>query len=153
MTSTGTKASLSAWCAAGWGIPSQLRSITISGSPMPTLIEPLRWARKPRPFTTNSRAFARLSTAGQSGLETTIDKKPLENKGKVDARYPKSPSVTTYQYPLGESNPCLRTENPMSWATRRRGRRAGTAFDRRHSIVASCRDVNLTVRFFFKASR
>ena len=25
------------------------------------------------------------------------------------------------QYPLGESNPCLRTENPMSWATRRRG--------------------------------
>ena len=31
----------------------------------------------------------------------------------------------TIQYPLGESNPCLRTENPMSWATRRRGR--GTA--------------------------
>jgi hypothetical protein len=26
------------------------------------------------------------------------------------------------QYPLGESNPCSRTENPMSWATRRRGR-------------------------------
>ena len=26
------------------------------------------------------------------------------------------------KYPLGESNPCLRTENPMSWATRRRGR-------------------------------
>ena len=25
------------------------------------------------------------------------------------------------EYPLGESNPCLRTENPMSWATRRRG--------------------------------
>ena len=25
------------------------------------------------------------------------------------------------KYPLGESNPCLRTENPMSWATRRRG--------------------------------
>jgi len=25
------------------------------------------------------------------------------------------------QYPLGESNPCLWTENPMSWATRRRG--------------------------------
>jgi hypothetical protein len=24
-------------------------------------------------------------------------------------------------YPLGESNPCSRTENPMSWATRRRG--------------------------------
>ena len=24
-------------------------------------------------------------------------------------------------YPLGESNPCTRTENPMSWATRRRG--------------------------------
>ena len=26
------------------------------------------------------------------------------------------------EHPLGESNPCLRTENPMSWATRRRGR-------------------------------
>lgn len=25
------------------------------------------------------------------------------------------------KYPLGESNPCSRTENPMSWATRRRG--------------------------------
>ena len=25
------------------------------------------------------------------------------------------------EHPLGESNPCLRTENPMSWATRRRG--------------------------------
>ena len=25
------------------------------------------------------------------------------------------------EYPLGESNPCRRTENPMSWATRRRG--------------------------------
>ena len=24
-------------------------------------------------------------------------------------------------YPLGESNPCFRTENPASWATRRRG--------------------------------
>ncbi len=30
---------------------------------------------------------------------------------------------TNSQYPLGESNPCLRTENPMSWATRRRGLR------------------------------
>ena len=27
----------------------------------------------------------------------------------------------TYEYPLGESNPCFRTENPTSWATRRRG--------------------------------
>lgn len=27
------------------------------------------------------------------------------------------------QYPQGESNPCLRTENPMSWATRRWGQR------------------------------
>lgn len=25
------------------------------------------------------------------------------------------------QYPLGDSNPCYRTENPGSWATRRRG--------------------------------
>jgi len=25
------------------------------------------------------------------------------------------------EYPLGESNPCFRTENPTSWATRRRG--------------------------------
>ena len=30
--------------------------------------------------------------------------------------------VAETKHPLGESNPCLRTENPMSWATRRRGR-------------------------------
>ena len=34
------------------------------------------------------------------------------------------------QYPLGESNPCLRTENPMSWATRRRGQAALVGIDR-----------------------
>src|SRR5688572_32627700 len=26
------------------------------------------------------------------------------------------------EYPLGDLNPCYRTENPGSWATRRRGR-------------------------------
>lgn len=31
-------------------------------------------------------------------------------------------SFEVIQYPLGESNPCYRTENPGSWATRRRGR-------------------------------
>ena len=29
---------------------------------------------------------------------------------------------TACQYPLRESNPCPRTENPISWASRRRGR-------------------------------
>ena len=36
----------------------------------------------------------------------------------------------TAKYPLGESNPCLRTENPMSWATRRRGLKKISAGDR-----------------------
>ena len=48
-------------------------------------------------------------------------------------------SVGVAEYPLGESNPCLRTENPMSWATRRRGQvLLGRGFvakrDRRRSL-------------------
>src|SRR5262245_55925661 len=38
---------------------------------------------------------------------------------------PTKNAIKTYgvsrEYPLGESNPCCRTENPESWATRRRG--------------------------------
>ena len=55
----------------------------------------------------------------------------------------KKPEESGLQYPLGESNPCLRTENPMSWATRRRGRgmkgyRLGFAveFNIYHGLVA-----------------
>ncbi len=35
----------------------------------------------------------------------------------------RKPLQSGSKYPLGESNPCLWTENPMSWATRRRGLR------------------------------
>jgi hypothetical protein len=47
--------------------------------------------------------------------------KPLDAKGLCSvARFPAKHHCKV-QYPLGESNPCRRTENPMSWATRRRG--------------------------------
>ena len=41
------------------------------------------------------------------------------------------------QYPLGESNPCSRTENPMSWATRRRGQQTSKLHIGRSLGVAS----------------
>ena len=49
----------------------------------------------------------------------------------VDEKNPvKTGLLTPFKYPLGESNPCLRTENPMSWATRRRGLKKISAGDR-----------------------
>lgn len=32
------------------------------------------------------------------------------------------------KYPLGDSNPCFRTENPTSWASRRRGQTSSLSF-------------------------
>ncbi len=49
----------------------------------------------------------------------------MRKKTRVNGGSAKSSGfVDAVEYPLGESNPCLRTENPMSWATRRRGRAA-----------------------------
>ena len=45
------------------------------------------------------------------------------------------------KYPLGESNPCFRTENPTSWATRRRGHKGRTTppSEPRASQESKCR--------------
>jgi hypothetical protein len=56
-------------------------------------------------------------------------------------------TVHSHQYPLGESNPCRRTENPMSWATRRRGRVAtGIGLDGRQVEILEFPSLNRPVR-------
>lgn len=46
--------------------------------------------------------------------------------GRKRANFPEKTKKPLFpratKYPLGDSNPCCRTENPESWATRRRGR-------------------------------
>jgi len=53
--------------------------------------------------------------------ESQETQKALVAKGLERLSKARDGSNGLSQYPLGESNPCLRTENPMSWATRRRG--------------------------------
>ena len=68
-----------------------------------------------------------------SKTKTLACRFPRENTGKSPACQRMAPPAikASGQYPLGESNPCFRTENPTSWATRRRGqtrrRRTGRA--------------------------
>ena len=57
-----------------------------------------------------------------AGTNPTNRRNPLPAQQKSE---PLRPSATTREeYPVGESNPCCRTENPESWATRRTGRTA-----------------------------
>jgi len=58
--------------------------------------------------------------------ESQETQKALGNKGLERSSKTECNPMELHQYPLGESNPCLRTENPMSWATRRRGRWAAS---------------------------
>ena len=60
------------------------------------------------------------------------DKKPVIRPLRENEKGPEFPglsrpisSVNFMEYPLRESNPCPRTENPISWASRRRGRAGG----------------------------
>lgn len=53
--------------------------------------------------------------------ESQETQKALADKGLERSSKTECNSIELHQYPLGESNPCLRTENPASWATRRRG--------------------------------
>lgn len=70
---------------------------------------------------TEERAGKRKTPKARKDL--TLRKiRPISSQNLVFARFT--------QYPLGDSNPCSRTENPMSWASRRRGQDAsaiGTA--------------------------
>ena len=47
------------------------------------------------------------------------------------------PAFSIY-YPLGESNPCYRTENPVSWATRRRGQQDWQIIATKFSLSSVC---------------
>ncbi len=63
-----------------------------------------------------------------SGGEAADDENELVSRRNVLAINAFGNEKTTVasggeRYPLGESNPCSRAENPVSWATRRRGRR------------------------------
>lgn len=54
-------------------------------------------------------------------MESQETQKAFDNKGLERFCKTRCNPSGLRQYPLGESNPCSRTENPMSWATRRRG--------------------------------
>ena len=57
-----------------------------------------------------------------SRMESQETQKALGDKGLEQLSKTQCNPIRLRQYPLGESNPCPWTENPMSWATRRRGR-------------------------------
>ena len=58
---------------------------------------------------------------GDSGTSLQETQQALENQGLVLTSSSACDDVQMYPVPPGESNPCSRAENPMSWATRRRG--------------------------------
>jgi len=73
----------------------------------------------------------------QSLLESPSHKR--KNPGKTGVLMVRNASYWQARYPLGDSNPCYRTENPGSWATRRRGRVRTVS---RGSIAGNARPVN-----------
>jgi len=65
---------------------------------------------------------AQQQDTAPNSKESQDIKKARENRAECVPVQQAASSCDKHEYPLGESNPCLRTENPMSWATRRRGR-------------------------------
>lgn len=70
---------------------------------------------------TRGNAEAAQNAAQYSHESGRTDREAQGETPVIPDEYGACRTIQMARYPLGESNPCLRTENPMSWATRRRG--------------------------------
>ncbi len=77
---------------------------------------------------------AQQQAAAPTRTESQETKNARENRANRNVVRLTATPCDDDKYPLGESNPCCRIENPESWATRRRGR----GWDEEFSFYLSC---------------